>query len=373
MTVKNIVEGTLYGPRFYILVQDGADSKYTLGPTGEKIYSWNPYYMNSVTNTSLPGVYFGHEYWIAGQGAGLSAFPPNMVGLQSKLVNKIRHFDFNLTVELAQSRQTYSMILDNVKSIGLAARDVRHCQFGDALRRLGSQFSANEILISGSKRRNPYLPSRNTLGNRKPKRLSTKDFANRWLEIQYGWVPLLDDVTQMGDVLTSLNHQRNELLRVSASQIGHFSASLSPAWNIPGVYKARQYLYYEFREDIDTPRLLGLDDPWSVAWELLPYSFVVDWFLPVGSFFENLSMIPRLKGRSLTTKIIKSIYRGTVNDEYKQYFPIKPSTEGEMVEMTREVSAMGVPLAFPRFKPLDKALSPKHLYNALALARQHFD
>lgn len=34
---------------------------------------------------------------------------------------------------------------------------------------------------------------------------------------------------------------------------------------------------------------IGLLNPAQVAWELVPYSFVVDWFLPVGSFLETLT------------------------------------------------------------------------------------
>lgn len=33
----------------------------------------------------------------------------------------------------------------------------------------------------------------------------------------------------------------------------------------------------------------GIDNPALLAWELLPYSFVVDWFLPVGNYLESLN------------------------------------------------------------------------------------
>lgn len=32
----------------------------------------------------------------------------------------------------------------------------------------------------------------------------------------------------------------------------------------------------------------GVTNPASLAWELLPFSFVVDWFLPVGDFLSSL-------------------------------------------------------------------------------------
>jgi hypothetical protein len=33
----------------------------------------------------------------------------------------------------------------------------------------------------------------------------------------------------------------------------------------------------------------GIDNPALLAWELLPYSFVVDWFLPVGNYLQSLT------------------------------------------------------------------------------------
>jgi hypothetical protein len=33
----------------------------------------------------------------------------------------------------------------------------------------------------------------------------------------------------------------------------------------------------------------GFTNPINLAWEVLPYSFVVDWFLPIGPYLETLS------------------------------------------------------------------------------------
>ena len=33
----------------------------------------------------------------------------------------------------------------------------------------------------------------------------------------------------------------------------------------------------------------GLDNPTLAVWEAMPYSFVVDWFLPVGDYLSSLS------------------------------------------------------------------------------------
>lgn len=42
-------------------------------------------------------------------------------------------------------------------------------------------------------------------------------------------------------------------------------------------------------EFIATATRLGLTDPLTIGWELVPYSFVVDWAMPVGNFLLALS------------------------------------------------------------------------------------
>jgi len=34
---------------------------------------------------------------------------------------------------------------------------------------------------------------------------------------------------------------------------------------------------------------IGLVNPAAILWELVPYSFVVDWIVPIGQFLENIS------------------------------------------------------------------------------------
>lgn len=53
----------------------------------------------------------------------------------------------------------------------------------------------------------------------------------------------------------------------------------------------------------------------SVAWELVPYSFVVDWFLPIGDMIDNFSPAPAYlistgnvwSGRKTTDRIERTV------------------------------------------------------------------
>lgn len=67
---------------------------------------------------------------------------------------------------------------------------------------------------------------------------------------------------------------------------------------------------------------LGLDDPLGLIWELTPYSFVVDWFLPVGQWLSSFRSIKGLTFQGGYT-YVKSQGRGYWR--YKAYPWSRPS------------------------------------------------
>lgn len=385
MTYSYSIVGSLYSPLYKVVYKNGVDGKYSVDSDGRKVLNWNPY---SAVYTSNYSSKMDNKSYIAGGtfDYASSGLVKSDATLQNRLLNKIKGHQFNLGVSLGESHQTFTMIQDNIRSIGLAARDVRHGQFGNAFRRFASQFEVNEIFVKargikllvprGVKRRADFSSHLQAAYNRNPElrnyksALTDKDFANRWIEIQYGWLPLLSDVYEASKAISALDAPRHALLKVGSNDHGVYEASKSPSlYKVPGVWRVKQQLYYELREDLSVNRSLSLDDPYSVAWELLPYSFVIDWFLPIGTFLENLNQIPKLKGRSMKVVWYKSqFHEGAISS----FWYLGSTTTGETVELTRTVSASGLPLAFPKFKPLSKALSPMHIYNACALARQHF-
>lgn len=128
-------------------------------------------------------------------------------------------------------------------------------------------------------------------------------------------------------------------------------------------------IIYEFTEQMSAARQLGLVDPATVVWELIPYSFVVDWFLPIGSYLENLNQIPTLSGRFLTIKSTR--YQG--GNVGKTSSPVnwtKIPTIGQFyLKIDRTVSSsLAVPK--PQFNKLSDAMSPTRIWNAIALVTQ---
>ena len=129
-------------------------------------------------------------------------------------------------------------------------------------------------------------------------------------------------------------------------------------------------IYYEMTEQMSAPRSLGLMDPLSVVWELIPYSFVVDWFIPIGTYLENLNTIPSLRGRFMTTTLRRfSGSAVSISPSYK--WAVVPTTHTSQVFLDRKIStSLSVPK--PSFNSFEDAMSPKRIWNAIALAVQRF-
>jgi hypothetical protein len=51
----------------------------------------------------------------------------------------------------------------------------------------------------------------------------------------------------------------------------------------------KAFIQYKINSTLsNTLTQFGLANPLSLAWEILPYSFVVDWMLPIGPWLSNL-------------------------------------------------------------------------------------
>lgn len=131
----------------------------------------------------------------------------------------------------------------------------------------------------------------------KGRRWSTKDLANGWLQFQYGWKPLLADIFDICDEENRIIRRALTKVKASATQpfrVSRWSTtyvkSQGPAPVLvkgDGKQSCRMSLELEARDGWDPGQWSSLN-PVSIGWELIPYSFVVDWFVDVGSFLRNL-------------------------------------------------------------------------------------
>lgn len=126
-----------------------------------------------------------------------------------------------------------------------------------------------------------------------------RGIPNSWLETQYGWVPLLLDVKGVIDVMKHRDSDY-DTFRVTVHGKTHdvvSQAVIAPSGAVNNfVHNTVTRFFCHVRLDyvMDTPAYhqlqeLNLLDPVAIAWNLVPYSFVVDWFLPIGNYLQELT------------------------------------------------------------------------------------
>lgn len=183
------------------------------------------------------------------------SFPPNLDNRTLSKLNEVVRGSLDLTVGLAQAGQTMRM-LNIVKSI----REYTHRPIN---------FSWKQAV---------------------------NDIASARLAWMYGWKPLASDL--YGAVDESLRVVINELEnfkvrcseRVETGQSGQFSfqnfGNASGPIIRDGKYTCEIGLTLT-TAGLNAARWMSLN-PLSVAWELVPYSFVVDWIIDVGSYLRDV-------------------------------------------------------------------------------------
>lgn len=139
-----------------------------------------------------------------------------------------------------------------------------------------------------------------------PKKVSVKKrLASNWLEYSYGWSPLISDIYNAADVLQSPIN--DVYVRTTASDgFSMREIELTPPWQ--GQNPVAMYpLPYEWDQHsklslncrvamgmavaVDNPNLwlanqMGLINPLPVLWEVIPWSFVLDWFTNASQFMQ---------------------------------------------------------------------------------------
>lgn len=185
----------------------------------------------------------------------------------SRLVGSISNSS-QLGATLAEGRQSIAMMLSRYGQLIDFTRRIRRLDF------VGAARVVNLAIV--------------------PKGVSAKrSLANNWLEYSFGWKPLIEDIYNAAD------HLQNPIKSVrptGSSRATHVTKSVSGSvpsgfWSIQSSFGSR-FAKMGCEVTISNPNLyllnkLGLANPASVVWELIPFSFVVDWFTTMGEFLSQ--------------------------------------------------------------------------------------
>jgi len=212
-------------------------------------------------------------------GASLSLFD-----LQHRLISRARTSDFSLPITLVEGRRTVGMVAQTATNLAGVIYNLRRGNLTGALGSLGIVPTRTQrSRFDRDYGRNPAVTA-----------------GNYWLQYQYGWKPLLSDVKNAAEALAKAVSRNGEsmvsTIRATTrldriTNYPNYTLMVNPQFKADAglVVKLTRRAVWRFcPRAADLPGLFGLTNPAEVLWEVIPYSFVADWFLPIGKYLSTL-------------------------------------------------------------------------------------
>lgn len=193
--------------------------------------------------------------------------------------------------------------------------------------------------------------------------------ANRWLEYQYGVKPLMSDIYATAAVLNkNVNEGILKYVEVStletSQSISKLSGSGERSYECTSTKTSivRQKASARYRiasSKLMTATSVGITNPALLAWELIPYSFVIDWLIPIGDYLSSLDALWAVSD----LKVIRSMRV----DNYNWVTGNRGTSKCHQIQKSREAPVSSIPLPRLSFKPSQSAIA---VANGMALLRQ---
>lgn len=236
-----------------------------------------PYY-SELSRAAM--LHLGEPYYMHYKGADAPSGPAaaycrshfarlSAVGRQDaygKLVGKLKSESMGWGENLATRKQAYSMMLHRIGTLTNAARRLKRGDIPGFCRALG-------------------VPEKRS-------RSKAKNLSSTWLEYHFGWEPLYGDIHTACKVLSAdpPSSTVKGVARHLLFETKRTTAPVAGEW----LQHYRVWLVAKMQGDyhVENPNkyllnTCGVINPVGLAWELVPFSFAVDWFIPVGQYLQS--------------------------------------------------------------------------------------
>jgi hypothetical protein len=291
-----------------------------------------------------------------------------------KASQKLKDSSFNASVFLAEGRDTISLLANTVSRLASAVVYLRR---GDILR------SARELGVGVTRPQHKRIKNLHVADTRKGViRDPSSGISNAWLELQFGWKPMVSDIYTGAEALANLQFKPKTMSAKASNR-----SSLSPETSgfhdednvVIGVADWIRRVQYQagigvsIASPVNTLGNLALDTPYTGLWNLAPWSFLLDYVIPIGSYIEAKESANKLDVSSYY-KWEKTIYtmRGTWTEQ-SGFTNVAP-TLYKKVHFVRSILEPNTfkDLPLPGIKPVDSIFSTTHVLNSIALLRGAF-
>lgn len=270
-------------------------------------------------------------------------------------LNRAADVRVNLAVAIGESRKTSAMILDTAKRLAFAMNAARRGNFGVV---------AAALDVRTGKHRN-------------------------FLAYKMGWLPLLQDVRGAAEMFAQQHFPRPPTFRIvtrATSEVGYSKVESNQyGWQGNGKaaivrsgFASREVehdIWYEYQSrSWATAQQLGLTNPASLFWELMPASFLIDYLIGVGSWLQAVTSLQGLtikrSGRAVldVTEYTRTIAEPTHTSWPYRHNGFSTKDQCAVREYTRAPFVVNTGALYP---PVDRdPFKWGRLLNLLALVRQ---
>lgn len=214
------------------------------------------------------------EYWQPPQGS--SGFTPSGANVTNLPT-------FPVSLEQRARSRFYSRMKQGSAALGMTFATMG--QTRDMIKSKSDAMTQHTIEISRdieSARRRGKLVKRNT------------GLANAWLEYFYGWNPFFQDIHDGLQVVSSLTPEASWVTGRGFTPVKSSDDRTSGGTRTITTFTGNQYCAYNARVQVTNPNLwmlnrLGLINPGTIFWDLVPWSFVVNMFVNANSLINSVS------------------------------------------------------------------------------------
>lgn len=123
----------------------------------------------------------------------------------------------------------------------------------------------------------------------------------KWLALRYGWLPLVYDIYDGIELVNNSFKENPEHFTVTR-KVKEWLPFFGHLWNLNNTpyigveigYTSQVDVHQKYNLKVKDATMayitsIGLENPLYVAWQTLPYSFVLDWMIPVSDWLSALT------------------------------------------------------------------------------------
>lgn len=215
-----------------------------------------------------------------------SDVPPNEADVISKLAEAWRGTDLSIGMYLSpEGRESVEMMANAILKVGNSALSLKRGDLGGFFRHLNHMPRGHKRVVT--------------------RKFNDGDLSGAFLSAHLGWTPLIKDAYEAANIQEPPETGK----RISASKSGvakQWRAQVSSYYGDVLPVQRGSKLRVKYIGDISRGPTFsdrfGLNNPFLIAWNVVPLSFVADYFLPIGSVLDSMGFISAARFSKLWRK-----------------------------------------------------------------------